>query len=103
MYVARTFHMLSTWSKRPAMEEMYGRFPAKEVPSNKTIRDIWTVSSSGMPTISGEAEMDVVRASQSQLVSYSSSSQVTLTSWDSIARRRKSLLASLFPGRKRHK
>ena len=53
--------------------------------------------------MSGEAEMDVVRASQSQLVSYSSSSQVTLTSWDSIARRRKSLLASLFPGRKRHK
>ena len=39
MHVARASRMLNTWSKRPAKEEIYGSFPAKEVPSNNIIRD----------------------------------------------------------------
>jgi hypothetical protein len=63
------------------MEEIYGSLPAKEVPSNKTIRDIWMLSS-GAPTIFklAEVEVGVARARQSELVSHSSGSHVTLTS-----------------------
>lgn len=87
--------MLSTWSKRPAKEEIYGSLTAKEVPSDKTIRDIWIVSLSGAQTIG--------RTDRSRLVSDSSGPKVTLTSWKFIARRRKSRLARPLPERKRSK
>ncbi len=59
--------MVSTRSKIPAMEEIYGSLAAKEVPSNKAVRDIWIAliaPSSRAPAISAEAEMIAARASQ---------------------------------------